>query len=57
MKIIKPFFTIVVPVFLGAIGSGLWEKVFSPAIDAGYRLTVSFVSSMNFSSISLILTD
>ena len=36
----KVLLGIVGVVFLGAIGSGLWERVLSPAVDWGYRTAI-----------------
>ena len=46
MRIAKLIGGIIITILLGAIGSGLWERILSPAIDTIYRGTVSFIASI-----------
>ena len=34
-------------ILLGAIGSGVWERLLSPLLDGGYRATVDLVSHVS----------
>jgi hypothetical protein len=46
MNFIKIIGGLIGAIFIGAIGSGLWERFLSPAVDSSYRFIVSLFSNL-----------
>ena len=47
MKYLKIIGVIITTIFLGALGSGLWERLISPTLDNLSRKSIKFVDSIN----------
>ncbi|QKQ25157.1 hypothetical protein [Candidatus Reidiella endopervernicosa] len=45
--ILKVIVGIIVTIVLGAIGSGVWERILSPALDWIYRFSVGLISKVS----------